>query len=217
VDNLETLPWLPEEAIVEVPVTIERGEVTARRGAQLPLDIQGLIAQNCAYEMLAAEAIAEKNRDKALRALRSNLLVSNFNQARGILNLVWPEEEKVKFQVQELGAARPSGLGFKVPTLFYGDDLVERYNPPEAEFALITMAELWEQVSDRFQRQPATVLFVRELDWYQLEAMERAFPEVGGVVGLGGGVAQDAAKYISAGAGISRSTRSSPSLPSMLR
>jgi glycerol dehydrogenase-like iron-containing ADH family enzyme len=196
VDNLGTLPWLPEEAIVEVPVKVEHGELTQRRGAVLPMDIQGLITQNCAYEMLAAEAIAEKDRDKALRALRSNLLITNFNQARGILNLVWPDNEKERFQIQGLGVAQPSGLGFKVPALYYGEDLVELYDPPEEEFALITMEELWERVSGRFQRQPATVIFVRELDWYQLEAMERAFPEIGAIVGLGGGVAQDAAKYI---------------------
>jgi alpha-galactosidase/6-phospho-beta-glucosidase family protein len=40
--------------------------------------------------MLAAEAIAEHDRDKALHALMANLLVSNFNQARGILNQCWP-------------------------------------------------------------------------------------------------------------------------------
>lgn len=195
-DNGGTLPWLPDRAIVETPVSIEAGVLRGKRGASLPQNIQALLAQNCAYELLAAEAIAERDREKALRALMSNLLVKNFNQARGILNLVWPDEAQPQFTIHAPAAAKTAGHALKVPTLAYGDDLIERYDPPEADYAIITMEELWEKVAGRFTRQPAAVLFVRELDWYRLEAMERALPEVGAVAGLGGGLAQDAAKYL---------------------
>jgi glycerol-1-phosphate dehydrogenase [NAD(P)+] len=155
-----------------------------------------MLAQNCAYEMQAAEAIAEGDRAKALRALMSNLLVTSFNQARGILSLVWPGEPRPQFTVLTPRPVQTAGPGFDVPRLHYRDDLLERYDPPEETYALITMDELWEKVADRFTRPPAAVLFVRELDWYQLEALERTLPPAGAVAGLGGGVAQDAAKYV---------------------
>jgi glycerol dehydrogenase-like iron-containing ADH family enzyme len=126
----------------------------------------------------------------------SNLMVSNFNQVRGMLDLIWPGEKKPQFTILPKKENQPAKLEFKVPTLHYGAELVESYDPPEIEYALITMEELWPMVESRFTRLPSTVLFVRELDWYRLEAMEKALPEVGAVVGLGGGVAQDAAKYV---------------------
>jgi 6-phospho-beta-glucosidase len=92
VDNDGTLPWLPTSAIVEVPVSIHKGQIQHKHGADLPQDVQAMIAQNCAYEMLAAEAIAERDRGKAVRALMSNLMVNGYDQARGILDLVWPRE-----------------------------------------------------------------------------------------------------------------------------
>ena len=85
VDNQGAYPWLPDRAIIEGIVPIQAGAPQAPLPAPMPQDIQALMAQNCAYEMLAAEAIAENDRGKALRALEANLLVSSFNQARGIL------------------------------------------------------------------------------------------------------------------------------------
>jgi 6-phospho-beta-glucosidase len=196
VDNRGSLSWLPDEAIVEVPVKIEAGKITGRRSADLPQNIKAMVAQNCAYEMLAAEAIAEMDRQKAIQALMANHLVTNFNQARGILDLIWPGEQKSQFPVFSPLKKEPTAIDLKVPTLFYGDGMLEQYNPQEEDYALITMEELWEPVKERFTRLPSTVMFIRELDWYILEAMERSLPAVGAVVGLGGGVAQDAAKYI---------------------
>lgn len=196
VDNQGTLPWLPDEAIVEVPVKIEAGKITGRRSAELPQNIQTMIAQNCAYEMLAAQAIVEKDRKKATRALLSNLLVSNYNQASGILNVLWPENDKTQFKTVTPAKKATPEVEFKIPTLFYGDDLVEKYDPQGADYTLITMEELWGLVKDRFTCPPSSVMFVRELDWYKLEALERALPATETVMGLGGGVAQDAAKYL---------------------
>ena len=117
VDNNGLLPWLPERAIVELPVRIQDGQMQTPRVSEVPQDVQGMISRNCAYEMLAAEAIMEKDRDKAMRALLSNLLVSNFNQVRGILEQVWPGEVKHTFQM-DIPRKEGSVTPFKVPTLY---------------------------------------------------------------------------------------------------
>ena len=74
--------------------------------------------------------------------------------------------------------------------------MIEKLDPPEETYALITMEELWGAVEKRFSRLPDHVLFMRDLDWYSLEAMEKSLPAVDAVIGLGGGMAQDAAKFI---------------------
>ncbi|PWH19549.1 MAG: hypothetical protein DDG59_02650 [Anaerolineae bacterium] len=196
VDNQDHLPFLPADAIVELPVTIEDGKITKTRPAVLSPFIQALISQNCVYEMLTAQAIAENDRQKALQALMANLMVKSFNQARGILDEVWPLEREPVFRVIEIPTSKENPYGFKVPSLHYGNSLLERYHPQEEEFILITMEELWEKVKDRFSQPPIAVSFVKNLDWYQLEALDRSLPQSSLVVGLGGGVAQDAAKFI---------------------
>lgn len=196
IDNQDHLPFLPSEAIVELPVKLEEGQIRDARPAQLPPFIQALTAQNCTYEMLAAEAIAENDRRKALQALMANLLVKNFNQARGILDEVWKVEKSPTYQVVNIPKKKQDPYGFKIPTLHYGDRLLENYHPQEEDYILVTMAELWDKVKDRFTLPPSAVAFIRDLDWYQLEALEANLPQASLIVGLGGGVAQDAAKFI---------------------
>ncbi len=196
IDNQNYLPFLPPEAIVELPVKIENGRIAGARPAHLPQFVQALTSQNCAYEMLAAEAIAEGNRQKALQALMANLLVRNFNQARGILDEVWKIEKSPIYQVFDIPKQKQEPYGFKVPTLHYGDQLLENYHPQEDDYILITAAELWDRVRDRLACPPSAVTFVGGLDWYQLEALEANLPQASLIVGLGGGVAQDAAKFI---------------------
>jgi 6-phospho-beta-glucosidase len=192
-DNAGALPWLPDGAIIEAPVAIRAGVVGKPRVAELPPDVRALVQRNAAYEMLAVESIVERDRDKALRALMSNLLVRDFNQAKGILDVVWPGERKAASRVQAPAEA-PGQL--KLPTLHYGDRLLESLTIPESDFALVTMEEPWALARDRFAATPKAIAFVRELDWYQLEALERSLPDVSAVVGLGGGTPTDAAKYV---------------------
>ncbi len=98
--NGDAVPWLPKSAVIEAPVAISEGKIGQPRiPASIPEDIQGMIMRNCAYEMLAVEAIVEHDRSKALRALQSNLLVKDFNQVRGIMSEVWPEEAQPGFQM----------------------------------------------------------------------------------------------------------------------
>jgi len=196
VDNQDRLPFLPADAIVELPVTIENGKITKTRPATLSPFIQALILQNCVYEMLTAQAIAENDRQKALQALMANLMIKSFNQARGILDEVWPLEQGKAFQVMEIPKTKIDPYGFKVPSLYYGNNLLESYRPQEEDFILITMQELWEKVRERFRHPPQAVAFIKNLDWYQLEALEGSLPQTSLLVGLGGGVAQDAAKFL---------------------
>ena len=90
VDNAGLLSWLPADAVIEAPVPIRSGVLQRPRPVELPLDVRALLHRNCAYEMLAAEAIAEHDRAKAQRALMANLMVSSHTQARGVLDLLWP-------------------------------------------------------------------------------------------------------------------------------
>jgi 6-phospho-beta-glucosidase len=200
VDNAGSLPWLPDEAIVEVPVPIRDGKLQQPRRASLPQDVQSMLARNCAYEMLAAQAIVENDRDKAIRALLANLMVSNFNQVRGILSLIWPGEKTHQFESasskQEQDGQQEEETALKKPSLYYGPDLIESLDPHEETYVLVTMREPWEAARARFTRQPYQVIFVQELDWYALEALERAIPDVEAVVAMGGGTAIDAAKYV---------------------
>jgi 6-phospho-beta-glucosidase len=194
-DNGQTLPFLPPQAIIEAPFALAGGKLGMARSASLPQDVQGMLAGNCAYEMLAAQAIAEKDYSLALRALTANLLVSNFNQARGILDLIWPQQEKAQIRV-EIPKPAVAGEALKIPGLHYGDDLLERYDPPENDYAIITMEEPWELAVPRLGRPAAAVAFMRQLDWYRLEALERALPPVSAILAIGGGTPTDAAKYV---------------------
>jgi 6-phospho-beta-glucosidase len=194
VDNGTTLPWLPPQAIIEVPVAIRAGQVGMPRPAHLPDDIQALVHRNAAYEMLAVEAIVEDNRTKALRALMANLMVHSYNQARGLLDVIWPDKSTPGISIQRRGVEGTARM--KVPTLRYGDRLLESVRLPEDDIALITMEEPWELAHGRLGVKPKAIAFVRQLDWFRLEALERELPEVSAVVGLGGGTPTDGAKYV---------------------
>ncbi len=203
VGNEDSISWLPRSAVIEAPVAISGGKIGRPRiPAHIPEDIQGMIMRNCAYEMLAVEAIVEKDRSKALRALQSNLLVKDFNQVRGIMGEVWPEEAQPGFKmiVSEKPAAEAycgeGKLGFAVPTLHYGEKAIESMPLREKRYAVITMEIPWVNIRQRFPRDPEVVVYVDELDWYALEAIERSLPEIDLVVGVGGGMATDGAKFV---------------------
>jgi len=193
-DNGAALPWLPPQAIIEAPVAIRDGSLRPPKPADLPDDIRALVHRNAAYEMQAVEAIVEDDRAKALRALMSNLMVRSYNQARGLLDVVWPDQATPGISIQRREADGPAPM--KAPTLHFGDRLLESVRPPEDDVAVITMEEPWELARDRLGLRPKVVAFVRELDWFRLEALERELPEVSAVVGLGGGTPTDAAKYV---------------------
>jgi 6-phospho-beta-glucosidase len=87
--NGTKIPWLPSEAVVELPTLVENGQVRPLATGPVPVDVRALVQANCTYEMLAVQAIVEQDREKALRALLINPIVHTYDQAVGVLNRVW--------------------------------------------------------------------------------------------------------------------------------
>jgi len=89
VRNGQAIPWLPSEAIVEVPTLLENGEAQPLATGPVPPEVRALIEANCAYEMLAARAIVERDRALALRALLISPFKHTYDQAVAVLERVW--------------------------------------------------------------------------------------------------------------------------------
>jgi 6-phospho-beta-glucosidase len=89
VTNREAVPWLPPEAIVEAPVLVQHGRARPLAASDAPQDVKALVQRNCAYEMLAVEAIVERDRDKAARALLLNPMGITYDQAVTIVERAW--------------------------------------------------------------------------------------------------------------------------------
>jgi 6-phospho-beta-glucosidase len=87
--NGQTVPWLPAEAVVEVPTVLEGGRVRPLATGPVPADVKALVMLNCTYEMLAVEAIVERDRAKALRALLTNPIIHTYDQAAATLERAW--------------------------------------------------------------------------------------------------------------------------------
>ncbi len=87
--NHSTLPWLPEDAIIEVPCLLHNGVVRPLSPGQPPPDVRALLQRNCAYEQLAVKAILAKDRPQALRALLQNPIIHTYEQARLTLEKAW--------------------------------------------------------------------------------------------------------------------------------
>ncbi len=87
--NGSAMPSLPPEAVVEVPALIRKGRVFPQPAGPLPPDVTNLIQVNCLYEMMAAEAIVERDRTKALRALMRNPMIRTYDQAARVLEKAW--------------------------------------------------------------------------------------------------------------------------------
>jgi len=91
VRNGTTLPWMPAEAIIELPTLVTRQGFYPLQAPLTPPDIQAMLRRNAACEMLWVEAIIERSYDKALRAMMLNHLVHSLDQARGLLKEIWPQ------------------------------------------------------------------------------------------------------------------------------
>ena len=89
VTNGTTLPWMPKEAIIEVPVVVARHGLTPLEPPSAPPDLRAMLVRNAACEMLWVQAVVEGSEEKALRAMVLNHLVHNLDQARAILREIW--------------------------------------------------------------------------------------------------------------------------------
>ena len=87
--NGQVIPWLPPDAVVEVPVLLQGGRACPLAVGPVPPDVKALVQANCTYEMLAVEAIVERDRAKALRALLLNPMIHTYDQAAGVLERAW--------------------------------------------------------------------------------------------------------------------------------
>jgi 6-phospho-beta-glucosidase len=88
VRNAGTLPFLPDEAVIEVPARVGAGGV-----APLPVDPvgplqRGLIAHVSAYEELAVDAALRGGRDRVEAAMLAHPLIGQADLARRLTNLL---------------------------------------------------------------------------------------------------------------------------------
>ncbi|HEY7970005.1 MAG TPA: hypothetical protein VID95_08420, partial [Candidatus Limnocylindrales bacterium] len=81
-----SLPFLDEDAIVEVPCIIGRGGIVPAAIGSVPLSAQGLILSVRAAERAAIEAALSGSRSQAIKALALHPLVPSVNVAERILD-----------------------------------------------------------------------------------------------------------------------------------
>jgi 6-phospho-beta-glucosidase len=79
--NGGTLPFLPDDAVVEVPATITASGATALPVEPVPPIYSGLISHTFAYEQLALEAALHGGRERVFEALLAHPLVGQVEQA----------------------------------------------------------------------------------------------------------------------------------------
>ena len=86
--NDGTLPFLPDDAVVEVPATITAAGATALPVDPVPPIYSGLIAHTFAYEQLALDAAVHGGRDRVFEALLAHPLVGQVDQAEKLTDLL---------------------------------------------------------------------------------------------------------------------------------
>jgi 6-phospho-beta-glucosidase len=86
--NDGTLPFLPDDAVVEVPATITASGATAVPVDAVPPIYSGLISHTFSYEQLALDAAVHGGRDRVFEALLAHPLVGQVDQAEKLTNLL---------------------------------------------------------------------------------------------------------------------------------
>jgi 6-phospho-beta-glucosidase len=82
--NDGTLPFLPDDAVIEVPATVDRSGVRAVELASLDPLYAGLVAHVTAYEHLALDAAIRGGRERVFRTLLAHPLVGEVDAAQGL-------------------------------------------------------------------------------------------------------------------------------------
>jgi 6-phospho-beta-glucosidase len=82
--NDETLPFLPDDAVIEVPAVIGQRGAQARSVPPVEPLYRGLIAHTFAYEELALAAAVQGGRDRVFQALLAHPLVGQIDLAEGL-------------------------------------------------------------------------------------------------------------------------------------
>lgn len=86
--NDGTLPFLPDDHVIEVPARLTGDRFVAEPVAALPDDIRGLVAAVAGYERLALDAAVHGGRDRVLRAMRAHPLVLQHDRAEKLTDLL---------------------------------------------------------------------------------------------------------------------------------
>jgi 6-phospho-beta-glucosidase len=86
--NNGTLPFLPDDHVIEVPATVNSSGLVALPVAPLPDDIAGLIANVAGYERLALDAAIHGGRERVLRAMMAHPLVLQYDRAEKLTDLL---------------------------------------------------------------------------------------------------------------------------------
>ena len=92
--NAGTLPFLPDEAVIEAPATIGAdGPVPVPADPVGPLQ-RGLIAAVSAYEELAVEAAVRGGRERVEMAMLAHPLIGQADLARRLTDLLLAENAR---------------------------------------------------------------------------------------------------------------------------
>ena len=86
--NRGTLPFLPDDAVVEVPARVGGGDVEPIAMPQLDPVARGLVAHVSAYEDLALDAALQGGRERVFRALLAHPLIGQYRQAEQLADLM---------------------------------------------------------------------------------------------------------------------------------
>jgi 6-phospho-beta-glucosidase len=86
--NSGTLPFLPEDAVIEVPARIGHSGAVAEAVAPVDPLYAGLIGHVSAYEHLALEAAVHGGRDRMFRALLAHPLIGQVDLADRLTELL---------------------------------------------------------------------------------------------------------------------------------
>jgi 6-phospho-beta-glucosidase len=92
--NDGTLPFLPDDHVIEVPARFTGDAFVAEPVAALPDDIRGLVAAVAGYERLALDAAVHGGRERVLRAMRAHPLVLQHDRAEKLTDLLLAENAR---------------------------------------------------------------------------------------------------------------------------
>ncbi|MFF1571957.1 6-phospho-beta-glucosidase [Leifsonia sp. NPDC058292] len=86
--NSGSLPFLPDDHVIEVPAIVGSSGVTALPVEPLPDDLRGLISHVAGYERLALDAAVHGGRERVVRAMLAHPLVGQYDRAERLTDLL---------------------------------------------------------------------------------------------------------------------------------
>ena len=94
IPNKEYIKGLPENLVVEIPGIVNKKGVSGIKIENYPDDFTSLLMNQASVIRLTAEAILEKSKSKALKALLADPVVDNPHQAEKLLDDMIEKQEK---------------------------------------------------------------------------------------------------------------------------